>query len=134
MPAWIKQATIYKETTVTTKAKIFYFHGGGLLYGFRKDLPEKHISVITQAGYEIISFDYPLAPAADLEQIVPDICDSAWRSVPSVTCLIPKRFSLTFPLLSFFWNGYFMRYRIYFSKSSLSDLNINNNNNKTVQK
>ena len=56
---------------------IFYFHGGGLLYGFRKDLPEKHISVITQAGYEIISFDYPLAPAADLEQIVPDICDSA---------------------------------------------------------
>ena len=38
---------------------------------------EKHISVITQAGYEIISFDYPLAPAADLEQIVPDICDSA---------------------------------------------------------
>ena len=35
--AWIKQATIYKETTVTTKAKIFYFHGGGLLYGFRKD-------------------------------------------------------------------------------------------------
>ena len=58
--AWIKQATIYKETTVTTKAKIFYFHGGGLLYGFRKDLPEKHISVITQAGYEIISFDYPL--------------------------------------------------------------------------
>ena len=59
--AWIKQATIYKETTVTTKAKIFYFHGGGLLYGFRKD-------------------------------------------------------------------GYFMRYRIYFSKSSLSDLNINNNN------
>ena len=78
--AWIKQATIYKETTVTTKAKIFYFHGGGLLYGFRKDLPEKH-------------------PAADLEQIVPDICDSAWRSVPSVTCLIPKRFSLTFPLL-----------------------------------
>lgn len=59
--AWIKQATIYKETTVTTKAKIFYFHGGGLLYGFRKDLPEKHISVITQAGYEIISFDYPLA-------------------------------------------------------------------------
>mgnify|MGYP000552115186 CR=1 FL=1 len=52
--AWIKHATIYKETTVTTKAKIFYFHGGGLLYGFRKDLPEKHISVITQAGYEII--------------------------------------------------------------------------------
>ena len=34
--AWIKQATIYKETTVTTKAKIFYFHGGGLLYGSRR--------------------------------------------------------------------------------------------------
>lgn len=67
--AWIKHATIYKETTVTTKAKIFYFHGGGLLYGFRKDLPEKHISVITQAGYEIISFDYPLAQRQILNKL-----------------------------------------------------------------
>jgi len=58
--AWIKQATIYKETTVTTKAKIFYFHGGGLLYGFRKDLPEEHISVITQAGYELFPLIIPL--------------------------------------------------------------------------
>lgn len=74
--AWIKHATIYKETTVTTKAKIFYFHGGGSSLRFQKRLTRKHISVITQAGYEIISFDYPLAPAADLEQIVPDICDS----------------------------------------------------------
>lgn len=58
--AWIKHATIYKETTVTTKAKIFYFHGGGLLYGFRKDLPEKHISVITQQVMKLFLLIIPL--------------------------------------------------------------------------
>ena len=58
--AWIKQATIYKETTVTTKAKIFYFHGGGLLYGFRKDLPEKHISVILRQVMKLFPLIIPL--------------------------------------------------------------------------
>ena len=90
-----------------------------------KDLPEKHISVITQAGYEIISFDYPLAPAADLEQIVPDICDSAWRSVPSVTCLIPKKILTDFSSI-----GHSSGTDTFYAVSHIfsSDLNINNNN------
>ena len=59
-----KQVTRYTDSSFPTKARILYFHGGGLLYGSREDLPMLHISRLTQAGYEILAFDYPLAPAA----------------------------------------------------------------------
>ena len=68
--------TVYYDDQVTLKASILYFHGGGFLYGSREDLPELHISTITQAGYAILSYDYPLAPAATLEVIHMDVCDS----------------------------------------------------------
>ena len=71
---WKKQVTRYTDSDVTPKARILYFHGGGLLYGSRNDLPIGHLEQFTQAGYEILAFDYPLAPAADLEMIVTDIC------------------------------------------------------------
>lgn len=68
--------TVYYDDQVTLKASILYFHGGGLLCGSREDLPELHINTITQAGYAILSYDYPLAPAAALEVIHKDVCDS----------------------------------------------------------
>ena len=71
-----KHATLYFDDTVTLKACILYFHGGGLLFGTREDLPELHIEMITQAGYAILSYDYPLAPVANLELIHKDVCDS----------------------------------------------------------
>lgn len=73
---WEKRVTRYADSDFPPKARLFYFHGGGLLYGSRKDLPDQHIALLTQAGYEILAFDYPLAPAADLEQILMDVCDS----------------------------------------------------------
>lgn len=71
-----KSVTIYTEADTRPKACILYFHGGGLLYGNRTDLPEKHLKVLTEAGYAIAAFDYPLAPAAKLEFIMEDICAS----------------------------------------------------------
>ena len=38
-----------------------------------KDLPRPHLNTLTQAGYAIIAFDYPLAPAAKLEMIMNDV-------------------------------------------------------------
>ena len=64
-----KGATVYTDSDTPVKAAIIYFHGGGLLYGRRKDLPRPHLNTLTQAGYAIIAFDYPLAPAAKLEMI-----------------------------------------------------------------
>lgn len=71
-----KKATIYSDTECTPKAALLYFHGGGLLYGDRTDLPDYHIARMTQAGYAIISYDYPLSPAAKLPLIMEDICAS----------------------------------------------------------
>lgn len=68
-----KKATLYYDTDTAPKACILYFHGGGLLYGTRTDLPNLHKETLTKAGYRIIAFDYPLAPAAKLDLILDDI-------------------------------------------------------------
>lgn len=73
---FLKKATIYYDPFVRSKACILYFHGGGLLYGMRTDLPELHKQLLTKAGYPVIAFDYPLAPAADLDFILKDVCAS----------------------------------------------------------
>lgn len=71
-----KKATIYKDSERETKASILYFHGGGLVCGSREDLPDLHLERLTQAGYKIIAFDYPLAPGAKIDQILSDVIDS----------------------------------------------------------
>lgn len=73
---WEKYVTSYTDSETAVKGRLLYFHGGGLLYGSRNDLPRGHIDLLTRAGYEILAFDYPLAPAADLELILADVCAS----------------------------------------------------------
>lgn len=71
-----KHATVYYDSKTDPKACLLYFHGGGLLYGIREDLPAGHIAAFTKAGYLIVSFDYPLAPAAGVDRILSDVCSS----------------------------------------------------------
>lgn len=71
-----KSATLYIDDTVTSIACIIYFHGGGMLFGNREDLPNLHLQSFTQAGFPILALDYPLAPAARLDDILEDAFDS----------------------------------------------------------
>lgn len=71
-----KYATLYIPQDTAPRASILYFHGGGLLYGHRKDLPQAHIEALTQAGYALLAFDYPLAPGALIDCIQEDVCAS----------------------------------------------------------
>ena len=80
-----KKAMIYSDTECVPKAALLYFHGGGLLYGDKADLPDYHITRMTQAGYAVISFDYPLSPAAKLPLIMEDICSSINHYVENST-------------------------------------------------
>lgn len=48
---------------------VLYFHGGGLLCGTRDDLPLLYIREFTAQGYDLICFDYPLAPESPLAEI-----------------------------------------------------------------
>lgn len=70
---YLKKATVYRNPDKAPAACILYFHGGGLLYGSRKDLPSLHIKTLTDAGYVIAAFDYPLAPYTKLHGIFEDI-------------------------------------------------------------
>ncbi len=49
---------------------LFYIHGGGMLYGERDDLPQPYVRMILDAGYTLISADYPLAPEASLPRAI----------------------------------------------------------------
>ena len=71
-----KYATLFLPAQGKPKACLLYFHGGGLLYGDREDLPETHLQTMTEAGYAILAFDYPLAPAAKLPAITEDLLSS----------------------------------------------------------
>lgn len=66
-------ATLYKEGDKIPKAVLLYFHGGGLLYGNRHDLPLYHIEKLCSEGYAILAFDYHLAPATKLPHILDDV-------------------------------------------------------------
>jgi hypothetical protein len=92
-----KDATIYRETDSAPKACILYFHGGGLLYGNRRDLPELHVQKLTQAGYMILSFDYPLAPVTKLPSIMEDVL----RSINEYPKLLQTHFGMDLPY--FLW-------------------------------
>jgi acetyl esterase/lipase len=71
-----KKATVYLDEAVQQRAALLYFHGGGLLFGNRDDLPETHLKAFCTSGYPVIAFDYPLAPAAKLDQILDDCISS----------------------------------------------------------
>lgn len=55
---------------VEMKGIILYFHGGGLIFGDKDDLPIEYLELFSQAGYGIVSFDYPFAPESDIEIIL----------------------------------------------------------------
>ncbi|MFA9500504.1 alpha/beta hydrolase [Mannheimia sp. E30BD] len=75
MPLTI-EATLYQDDNIAPKANLIYLHGGGLLYGTKEDLPQLHIETFTQAGLQIFAINYPLAPQAQIENIVSSILNS----------------------------------------------------------
>lgn len=60
----------YYPTPHENKGIIYYFHGGGLIYGDRDDLPKEYIEQFNEAGYSFLSFDYPLIPEIKIDSII----------------------------------------------------------------
>lgn len=71
-----RRFTFYYPSDSYICALIVYIHGGGLLCGNAKDLPELHKEKLTDEGYAILAIDYPLAPQAKIDDILEDIIDS----------------------------------------------------------
>lgn len=71
-----RRFTFYYPSDSSIRALIVYIHGGGLLCGNAKDLPELHKERLTDEGYAILAIDYPLAPQEKIDDILEDIIDS----------------------------------------------------------
>lgn len=70
-------AALFSHTATVRKGCIFYYHGGGLVFGTSDDLPALYINAFNRAGYDLISLSYPLAPESPLPQIL----DAAFHGV-----------------------------------------------------
>lgn len=55
---------------------IVYIHGGGLIWGTRKDINKEQVELFNNNGYHVLSIAYRLAPETKLPEIVNDIRDS----------------------------------------------------------
>ena len=65
-----KNIVIFESKLEPTKGNIFYFHGGGFIFGSNNDLPHYHIDMITGAGYTVMAINYPLAPESTFSSIL----------------------------------------------------------------
>ncbi|WP_371372622.1 alpha/beta hydrolase [Sporomusa aerivorans] len=63
-------ANLHRAKINRKNVTIIYFHGGGLLYGVRDDLPELYINTFLNSGYDFLALDYPLAPESKMDQIL----------------------------------------------------------------
>lgn len=72
------KASFYRSEKAETDRTILYFHGGGLVYGKRQDLPDEYIFNLLEAGYHFLAFDYPLAPESSLRVITQAVKDGIY--------------------------------------------------------
>lgn len=70
------EADFYKATGDPIHKTILYYHGGGLIYGTRKDLPNHYLNQFLEAGYHVLAFDYPLTPESSFAQMISKVEES----------------------------------------------------------
>lgn len=109
---YLKKASCWYDSETEITARILYFHGGGLLFGSREDIPLLHREFLTRKGCLLIACDYPLAPNAKIELILHDVCASINTS-RSIT-----QFSQTACLPYFLWGRSAGAYLVLLAASS----------------
>lgn len=60
----------------TNSPVIVYIHGGGFIFGSRKEILKEQVEQYNQAGFHVFSIDYRLAPETRLPTIAEDIRDA----------------------------------------------------------
>lgn len=95
-PLFSIKADFY-ETNRKNAPIIVYIHGGGLLWGTRKELSNEMINLYTGNGYSLFSIDYRLAPETKLAAILEDIQDAlSWiqNEGPKIFSIDPERIAV----------------------------------------
>lgn len=71
---------VYRGVGKTLRPGIFWIHGGALIGGNRGNIHPKQLARYIEAGFNVVSIDYRLAPETKLPEILSDVED-AWRWV-----------------------------------------------------
>ncbi|WP_235801794.1 alpha/beta hydrolase [Ureibacillus manganicus] len=66
----------FYPTTIEFAPLIVYIHGGGLVWGSREDIKTEQVQFYLNAGFNVFSIDYRLAPETKLPDIKTDIEDA----------------------------------------------------------
>ncbi len=71
------RSDLYRVSNDTiVRPLIVWIHGGALIWGSSKSIPEEQLEFYLNAGYSVLSIDYRLAPETKLQEIVEDIKDA----------------------------------------------------------
>jgi acetyl esterase/lipase len=84
------QADVYGIFGDAKRPAILFIHGGALIVGHRSNINPEHLEIYVNAGYNVISVDYRLAPEVKLKAIIEDVQD-AYRWIREAG---PKLFSI----------------------------------------
>lgn len=66
---------VLHETAAEQAPLLIYIHGGGLIWGTRNDMNPEQIRLYNEAGFNVCSVDYRLAPETKLSEIREDVKD-----------------------------------------------------------
>jgi len=91
------QADVYGIFDHEKRPAILWIHGGALIVGHRSNINSEQLEIYINAGYNLVSIDYRLAPETKLKAIIEDIQDAYnWvREVsPELFNIDPDRISV----------------------------------------
>src|SRR5262245_38093426 len=70
------QADVYRPDDSTVRPVVVWIHGGALIMGNRKSVPQNLLDLCRTEGYALVSIDYRLAPEVKLPEIIVDVEDA----------------------------------------------------------
>jgi acetyl esterase/lipase len=70
------QADVYRADDTALRPVVVWIHGGALVMGSRKSVPQNLLDLCRNEGYALVSIDYRLAPEVKLPDVVADVADA----------------------------------------------------------
>jgi acetyl esterase/lipase len=67
------QADVYRADDATARPVVVWIHGGALITGNRKSVPQNLLDLCRDEGYALVSIDYRLAPEVKIPEIIADV-------------------------------------------------------------
>jgi acetyl esterase/lipase len=70
------QADVYRADDTNVRPVVVWIHGGALISGNRRSVPQDLLELCRDEGYALVSIDYRLAPEVKLPEIIADVEDA----------------------------------------------------------